>query len=91
MAIECCAVGKGKGTKSEKQSEQKGFDDTHLEEMPEDVEGQEAEKSREESGGKKGAYVGTVEDLSLLVVREKVLQEVFSWGERRNGHERKTR
>jgi hypothetical protein len=51
---------------------------------------EEAEESGEESCGKQGTHVSTVEDLLLLVVREKVLQKVFSYGERWHSHERKT-
>lgn len=90
MAIESRAVGKGKGPKPKEQSKEKGVDNAHLEEMVKHMKDEDAEESGKESSGEQGTHVGAVEDLPFLVVREKVLQEVFGYGERWHGHERKT-
>jgi response regulator of citrate/malate metabolism len=90
MAIESRAVGKGKGPKSKKQSKEKGVDDTNLEEIVKHMKDEDTEESGEKCSGKKGAHVGAGKDLPLPVVKEKILQKIFSYGERWDGHERKT-
>jgi hypothetical protein len=90
MAIERRAVGECKGTKSEKQGKEKGADDAHLEEIVKHMKDEDTEESGEKCSGKKGADVCTIKNLPFLVEREKALQEIFSYGERWDGNERKT-